>query len=111
MSSIQLTVGGFTQPGVARGLIEMPANAEMGFSPRFLWFFPNPLFEDFSSLGEVDRDFVQKISKSTTRYPTADYFHWVKISMNTLLDKLTNFGMVFKFCRIFNHRLLTLTCH
>ena len=80
MSSTQLTVGGFTQPGVARGLIEMPATAEKGFSHRFLWFFPNPLFEDFSSLGEVDRDFVQNISAQ----PTAGYFHWVKISMNTL---------------------------
>ena len=62
MSSTQLTVGGFTQPGVARGLIEMPANSEKGFSHRFLWFFPNPLFEKFSSLGEVDREFVHKMS-------------------------------------------------
>lgn len=62
MSSTQLTVGGFTQPGVARGLIEMPANAEKGFSHRFLWFFPSPLFEGFSSLGEVDRTFVNNIS-------------------------------------------------
>ena len=62
MSSTQLTVGSFTQPGVARGLIEMPANSEKGFSHRFLWFFPNTLFEKFSSLGEVDRQFVQKIS-------------------------------------------------
>ena len=63
MSSTQLTVGGFTQPGVARGLIEMPNNAEKGFSNRFLWLFPNPLFEHFSSLGEVDEDFVDKISE------------------------------------------------
>ena len=63
MSSTQLTVGGFTQPGVTRGLIEMPANAEKGFSHRFLCFFPSPLFNRFSCLGEVDRDFVNKISK------------------------------------------------
>ena len=81
MSSTQLTVGGFTQPGVARGLIEMPANAEKGFSHRFLWFFPNPLFADFSSLGEVDRDFVQKISKYTIRCSTAGYFIRVKIAL------------------------------
>ena len=62
MSSTQLTVGGFTQPGVARGLIEMPANSEKGFSHRFLWFFPNPLFEKFSSLGKVDQEFVNKMS-------------------------------------------------
>ena len=66
MSSTQLTVGGFTQPGVARALIEMPANAEKGFSHRLLWFFPSPLFEGFSSLGEVDRDFVSKLSKRLT---------------------------------------------
>ena len=63
--STQLTVGGFTQLGVARGLIEMPANSEKGFSHRFLWFFPNPLFEKFSNLGEVDREFVQKMNKFT----------------------------------------------
>lgn len=63
MSSTQLTVGGFTQPGVARALIEMPSNAEKGFSHRFLWFFPNPLFEKFESLGTVDRGFIDKISK------------------------------------------------
>ena len=57
MSSTQLTVGGFTQPGVATGY------AEKGFSNRFLWLFPNPLFEHFSSLGEVDEDFVDKISE------------------------------------------------
>ena len=73
MSSTQLTVGGFTQPGVARGLIEMPANSEKGFSYRFLWFFPNPLFEKFSSLGEVDREFVQKISKYTMDAPSLNF--------------------------------------
>ena len=63
MTSTQLTVGGFTQPAVARALIEMPANAEKGLSHRFLWLFPNPLFEKFSKLREVDREFVGKISK------------------------------------------------
>ena len=67
MSSTQLTVGGFTQPGVARALIEMPSNAEKGFSHRFLWFFPNPLFEKFVCLGEVDQDFVHKMSKCIMR--------------------------------------------
>ena len=65
MKSTQLTVGGFTQPGVARSLIEMPANAEKGLSHRFLWLFPNPLFEKFSNLGDVNKDFVKRISKYT----------------------------------------------
>ena len=63
MKSTQLTVGRFTQPGVARSLIEMPANAEKGLSHRFIWLFPNPLFGKFSNLGEVDKDFMKKISK------------------------------------------------
>ena len=61
MSSTLLTVGGFTQPGVARTLIKMPANSEKGLSHRFLWLFPNPLFEKFDKLGEIDQDFVKKI--------------------------------------------------
>ena len=62
MTSTHLTVGGFTQPGVARALIEMPSNAEKGLSHRFLWLFPRPLHEKFSSLGEVDQTFVKKLS-------------------------------------------------
>ena len=50
----------------ARALIEMPANAEKGFSHRFLWFFPSPSFEGFSILGEVNSDFVNKLSKRLT---------------------------------------------
>lgn len=63
MSSTKLTVGGFTQPGVARSLIELPSNSEKGLFSRFLWFFPKPLYESFSNLGEVDDDFITKISK------------------------------------------------
>ena len=33
MSSTRLTIGGFTQAGVARGLIEVPSNSEKGLSP------------------------------------------------------------------------------
>ena len=60
--STKLTVGGFTQPGVARSLIELPSNSEKGLSSRFLWFFPKPLYENFSKLGQVDDDFIKKIS-------------------------------------------------
>lgn len=63
MSSTSLTVGGLTQPGVARSLIEIPSNSEKGLSHRFLWVFPNPLYRKFSTLGEVDNDFTQKMSK------------------------------------------------
>lgn len=63
MSSTNLTIGGFTQPGVARSLIELPTNSEKGLSSRFLWFFPNPLYGKFANLGKVDETFVAKISK------------------------------------------------
>ena len=62
MKSTNLTVGGFTQPGVARSLIEVPTNSEKGLSHRFLWLF-NPLYQKFDSLGEVDNEFIHKISK------------------------------------------------
>ena len=32
MASTNLTVGGFTQPGVARALVDVPANTEKGLS-------------------------------------------------------------------------------
>ena len=63
MTSTSLTVGGFTQPGVARALIDIPSNSEKGLSHRFLWLFPNPLYEKFDTLGEVDNDFILKMSK------------------------------------------------
>lgn len=54
MESTCLTIGEFTQPEVARALIEQP---EKGLSHRFLWLFPKPLFGQFTSLGEVDKGF------------------------------------------------------
>ena len=62
MTSTMLTVGGFTQPTVARSMIEQPSNSEKGLSSRFLWFFPNVLYGTFDDLGEVDQDFIDKIS-------------------------------------------------
>ena len=70
MSTTSLTVGGFTQQGVARSLIEIPSNSEKGFSHRFLWLFPNPLYKKISTLGEVDKEFLQKISMQIC-YPIA----------------------------------------
>ena len=45
MSETRLTVGGFTQPGVARALIDLPSNTDKGLSHRFLWIFPKPLWK------------------------------------------------------------------
>ena len=52
-----LTVGGFTQPAVARSLIELPSNIEKGLSTRFLWIFPKPCYAKFESLEPVNEDF------------------------------------------------------
>lgn len=68
MTSTMLTIGGFTQPGVARSLIEQPSNAERGLSSRFLWFFTECLYGNFRSLGEVDKTFIAKISKLTLHH-------------------------------------------
>ena len=58
-----LTVGGFTQPAVARTLMELPTNAEKGFSQRFLWCIPKPNIVRFDDLQRVDRDFSASISE------------------------------------------------
>ena len=39
ITSTNLTLGGFTQPAVARSLIENSANIEKGLSQRFMWVF------------------------------------------------------------------------
>ena len=36
MSATRLTIGGFTQPGVARNIIEMPSKSEKRLSLRLL---------------------------------------------------------------------------
>ena len=61
MTSTRLTIGGFTQPGVARNLIDMPANSEKGLSHRFVWIFPKPLFGKFASLEEIQRKFGDEL--------------------------------------------------
>ena len=57
MEQTGLTVGGFTQPAVARALIELPSNIEKGLSTRFLWIFPKPCYAKFESLEPVDKEF------------------------------------------------------
>ena len=59
MTSTNLTIGGFTQSGLARALVDVPTNTEKGLSQRFLWLFPAPLYKHIEALAEVDRDFMQ----------------------------------------------------
>ena len=53
MENTSLTIGGFTQPAVARPIIELPSNVEKGLSLRFLcflFFFPNLATASFKPL-------------------------------------------------------------
>lgn len=66
MDRTALTVGGFTQPSVARNIIEQNSGAERGFSQRFLWLFPKPAFAKFASLKPVPSDISEAIGKKFT---------------------------------------------
>lgn len=68
MTETRLSVGGFTQPGVARNIIEMPSNAEKGLSHRFLWVFPKPLYGSFETLQEVNKEFTTNICEFVCCY-------------------------------------------
>ena len=61
MERTALTVGGFTQPSVARTLIEQQGSAEKGFCQRFLWIFPKPVFSTFKTLEPISNDFTEDI--------------------------------------------------
>ena len=61
MTSTMLTVGRFTQPAVARSMIEQPSNSERGF---LVASCANVLYGTFDDLGQVDEEFIRKISKS-----------------------------------------------
>lgn len=63
MESTSLTIGGFTQPAVARSLIELPSNIEKGLCTRFLWIFPEPCYAKFASLEPVNGQFTVALGK------------------------------------------------
>ena len=57
MQSTSLTIGGFTQPSVAKSLIELPQSVEKGLVQRFLWILPRPSYASFASLESADDKF------------------------------------------------------
>lgn len=63
MECTGLTVGGFTQPAVARTLIEQASSAEKGLCQRFLWIFPKLVFAKFSTLEPVNAKFTEAIGE------------------------------------------------
>ncbi len=77
-----LTVGGFTQPSVARGLIEYPPNVEKGLCQRFLWLLPKPNPTLFSELERVDETFSASIGEFVMlclRYCVLFYTHAMQL--------------------------------
>ena len=63
MERTALVVGGFTQPVVAKALIEMSASIEKGLTQRFLWLSPKPSYSKYSSLDIIDEDFTSYIGE------------------------------------------------
>ena len=63
MNHTGLSLGGFTQPCVARNMLEHPANVEKGLCQRFLWLVPEPTTVAFEELQCVDTSFSTAIGK------------------------------------------------
>ena len=81
MDVTALTIGGFTQPMVARNLIELQVSVEKD-SPRFLWIFPKPKYAQFETLEKVDESFTHSLGMCVRKdvlYP--DFFRIIHISM------------------------------
>ena len=64
-------MGGFTQPSVARGLIENVSNIEKGLCQRFMWVVPSPTPIPFDKLQPVDGDFTASIGEGFLVYVTS----------------------------------------
>ena len=61
MDRTGFTVGGFTQPAVARGLIENSSNVEKGLCQRFMWLVPRATPIPFDDLQRIDINFSASI--------------------------------------------------
>lgn len=61
MEHTGLTIAGFTQANVAKGLIESIPNVEKGLSQRFHWLIPKPNPIKFADLQSVDKGFSDAI--------------------------------------------------
>ena len=63
MERTALTVGGFTQPSVAKSFIEVPQGIEKGLVQKFLWIFPKPTYAKFASLEPASNDFCDYLGE------------------------------------------------
>ena len=73
MSKTSLTVGGFNQPLFSRQLIEQPGSAEKGFTQRFLWMFPKPVYGRFDSLEPTNNGFSESIGTFVDTYIVLEF--------------------------------------
>ena len=70
MKRTALTVGGLTQPMVARSLMESPQCVDKGLVQRFLWIFPRPSYSSYSELEPASRSFCQFLGKPSNKSST-----------------------------------------
>ena len=68
MDKTALTVGGFTQPTVAKSLWDQQASIEKGLPQRFLWLIPQPSFSSFESLEPIDETFYDSVGNYFNEY-------------------------------------------
>jgi len=61
MEYTALTIGGFTQPPVARSIIEQAGNVDKGLCQRFLWIFTEPVFAKFDTLAPISGMFTASL--------------------------------------------------
>ena len=65
MERTALTVGGFTQPNVAKALIENTSSVEKGLTQRFLWLFPKPSYAKFETLEMIEEQFSDYLGNAS----------------------------------------------
>ena len=69
MERTALTVGGFTQPNVAKALIENSSSVEKGLTQRFLCLFLTPSYVKFETLETIEEQFSDYLG-NTSIFPT-----------------------------------------
>jgi len=63
MPSTNLTLAGFTQPPVARSVIESAGNFEKGLPQRFIWMFPKGTYSYLNKLQPINVTFTTALGK------------------------------------------------
>ena len=63
MKRTSLAIAGFTQPGVARTLIEPHSSSAWLLSEIFLWVFPKPVFGHLQTLSGNEPELCQVLGE------------------------------------------------